>query len=165
VVIRQFPGLKHNTAFKLFMRKTAAVESLRNVLQHLNAELDSIGEQQSAALGTITWLSPSPDESSPALACIIQPGSYYPGQVTYGPLMDLEAWIPPGEVRQIHLVTSGARVDLSDTVERIQAMITGLEPSFQEVAEGKNLMGSDVLLCFKLTPTHSITDSTTGATT
>ena len=121
-VIRKYPGLKQNTpAFQLFIRKTAAVESLRNILQHLDGELQSIGEQQLAALGTITWLGPSANEESPPGSWTLQPGSFYRGQLTFGPEMDLGARILPDEIRQIHLVTSGTRVDLSDTVERIKA--------------------------------------------
>ncbi len=151
-VLRSFPGLKQNAVFQLFIRQTAAVESLRDVIQHLNGELRSIGEQQSAHLGTITWLGPSPNEESPPTAWILQPGSFYRGQVTFGPMMDLEARIPLGEIRQVHLVTSGVRVDLSDAVERIRIMITSLEPSVRENASGKELLGSDVLMHFALTP-------------
>jgi len=151
-VLRSFPGLKQNAVFQLFIRQTAAVESLRDVIQHLNGELRSIGEQQSAPLGTITWLGPSPNEESPPTAWILQPGSFYRGQVTFGPMMDLEARIPLGEISQVHLVTSGVRVDLSDAVERIRIMITSLEPSVREHASGKELLGSDVLMHFALTP-------------
>ena len=144
-VLRSFPGLKQNAVFQLFIRQTEAVESLRDVIQHLNRELRSIGEQQSAPLGSITWLGPSRNEKSPPTAWVLQPGSFYRGQVTFGPMMDLEARIPLGEIRQVHLVTSGVRVDLSDTIERIRIMITSLEPSVREHASGKELLGSDVL--------------------
>lgn len=156
-VLRSFPGLKQNAVFQLFIRQTAAVESLRDLIQHLNRELRSIGEQQSAPLGTITWLGPSPNEESPPTAWILQPGSFYRGQVTFGPMMDLEAKIPLGEIGQIHLVTSGVRVDLSDTVERIRIMITSLEPSVREHASGKQLLGSGALMHFTLTPTPDTT--------
>ncbi len=151
-VLRSFPGLKQNAVFQLFIRQTAAVESLRDVIQHLNGELRSIGEQQSSPLGTITWLGPSPNEKSPPTAWILQPGSFYRGQVTFGPMMDLEARIPLGEIRQVHLVTSGIRVDLSDAVERIRIMITSLEPSAREHSSGKDLLGSDALLHFSMKP-------------
>ncbi len=151
-VLRSFPGLKQNAVFQLFIRQTATVESLRDVTQHLNRELHSIGEQQSAALGTITWLGASPNEESPATAWILQPGSFYRGQVTLGPVIDREARIPVGELRQVHLVTSGVRVDLSDTVQRIRIMITSLEPSVGKHASGKELLGSDVLMHFAFTP-------------
>ncbi len=158
-VLRSFPGLRQNTVFQLFIRQTAAVESLRDVIQHLNGELRSIGEQQSAPLGTITWLGPSPNEESPPTAWILQPGSFYRRQVTFGPMVDLEARIPLGEIRQVHLVTSGVRVDLSDAVERIRKMITSLEPSVREHASGKEALGSDVLMHFALMP---IPDDTTA---
>ncbi len=152
VVLRSFPGLKQTAVFQLFIRQTAAVESLRNIIQHLSGELHSIGEEQSAPLGTIAWLGPSPNEGSPPTAWILQPGSFYRGQVTFGPMMDLEARIPLGEICQVHLVTSGVRVDLSDVVERIRIMITSLEPSLREQALGKELLGSDPLMHFALMP-------------
>ena len=159
-VLRSFPGLKQNAVFQLFIRHTATVESLRDVIQHLNRELGSIGKQQSAPLGTLTWLGPSPGEESPPTAWILQPGSFYRGQVTFGPMMGLEARIPLGEIRQVHLVTSGVRVDLSDTVERIRVMITSLEPSMREHATtGKKLLGSDALMHCVLKP---VPDATGG---
>lgn len=157
-VLRSFPGLKQNAVFQLFVRKTATVESLRDIIQHLNTELKNIGEKQSAALGTITWLGPSLNEKSPATSWILQPGSFYPDQITHGPLIDLDASIPPGHVSQIQLVTSGVRVDLSDVIKRLHTMITSLEPSMKEQSVGKKLMGSDILLHLSLSP---ITESNT----
>ena len=151
-VLRTFPGLKQNPVFQLFIRKTATVESLRDIIQHLNSELKNIGKKQSAALGTITWLGPSLNNKSPATAWILQPGSFYPDQITHGPLIDLYANIPLGHVSQIKLVTSGVRVDLSDVIKRLHTMITSLEPSMKEQSVGKELMGSDILLHFTLTP-------------
>ena len=151
-VLRNSPGLKQNTQFQLFMRQTVSVESLRNVIQHLNVELRSIGEQQSAPLGTITWLGPSPNEESPPTSWVLQPGSFYRGQVTVGPMMDLESRMPLGQIGHVHLVSSGVHVDLSDTVERIRVMITSLEPAVRERALGKKLLGTDVLQHHTLTP-------------
>lgn len=151
-VLRVFPSLKQNEVFKLFIRQTAPVETLRDVVQHLNGELANIAAQQSSALGTITWLGPSPHERAPPTAWILQPGSFYPGQATFGPMMDLEAYLGPGEVRQIHLVTSDVRVNLSDVIDRIRTMIRSLEPSVREHSGGKELLGSDVLMHFEFTP-------------
>ena len=153
-VLRVFPGLKQNEVFKLFMRATAQVESLRDVTQHLNRELRAIGDRQAAALGTITWLGPSPTEDSPPSAWILQPGSFYPDQLTFGPEMDMLARVAPCEIAQVSLVTSGVRVNLSDVVRRIQAMLGGLEPSIREYAQGKQLLGSDTLIHFLLKPVH-----------
>jgi hypothetical protein len=72
-------------------------------------------------------------------------------------MVDLEARISLGESRQVHLVTSGVRVDLSDTIERIRIMITSLERSVREYASGKELLGSDVLMHFALTPSPDST--------
>jgi len=151
-ILRCFPGLKQNAVFKVFIRATATVEDLRDVIQHINTELKAIGEKKSSALGTLTWLGPSTNEGSPPTAWILQPGSFYPDQITHGPMMDLEAHVSPKKITQIHLVTSGVRVDLLDVVNRISTMIRSLEPSMKEQSEGKKLMGSDVLMHFSLTP-------------
>lgn len=157
-LLRSFPGLKQNSVFQVFIRGTASIETLRDVIQHLNSELRDIGEKQSAALGTLTWIGPSDDENSPPTSWILQPGSFYPGQVTYGPMIDLEARIGPGEVSQIHLVTSGVRVDFQDVIDRIRTMITSLEPSIQEHSIGKDLMGSDVVMQLHLKPVSEADD-------
>jgi hypothetical protein len=151
-VLRSFPGLKQNEVFKLFIRATAGVERLRDITQHLNRELKAIDAIQSAALGTITWLGPSPTEDSPPTAWVLQPGSFYNGQRTFGPLIDREARLAPGEIGQVSLVTSGVRVDLTDVVRRIHRMLAALEPSVREHSKGKELLGSDVLLHFTLRP-------------
>ena len=151
-ILRIFPGLKQNEIFKLFIRATAAVEKLRNVTQHLNQEMKVIGDKQSAALGTITWLGPSPTEDSPPSAWVLQPGSFYRDQFTLGPLIDRELRLAGGEIAQVNLVTSGVRVNLSDVVWRIKRMMAALEPSIRENAKGKELLGSDVLLHFALRP-------------
>lgn len=153
-VLRCFPGLKQNAVFQVFIRGTASVETLRDVIQHLNNELRDIGEKQSSALGTITWLGPSVEDHSPPTAWILQPGSFYPGQITHGPMMDLEARVPPGEISQIHLVTSGVRVDLPDVIKRIRTMIASIEPSMREHCTGRELMGSDVVMHFSLIPVY-----------
>lgn len=151
-MLRCFPGLKQNAVFQVFIRGTASVETLRDVIQHLNNELRDIGEKQSSALGTITWLGPSVEEHSSPTAWILQPGSFYPGQITHGPMMDIEARVSPGEISQIHLVTSGVRVDLPDVIKRIRTMIASIEPSMREHCTGRELMGSDVVMHFSMIP-------------
>jgi len=155
-VLRRFPGLKKNAVFRVFKRATASVEALRNVIQHINSELHDIGDKKSSALGTLTWLGPSENNDSPPTAWILQPGSSYPGEITHGPMIDLDAQVAPGEISQIHLVTSGARVDLPDVIKRIGSMIKSLEPSMKEQSSGKELMGSDALMHFSLTPISDI---------
>jgi hypothetical protein len=151
-VLRSFRGLKQNAVFKLFIRATSDVEDLRDVVQHLNQELKAIGNRKASALGTITWLSGSPTEGSPPVAWMLQPGSFYPEQRTFGPVIDLHGRVVPGEITQICLQTSGVRVDLSDVVRRVQEMLAALEPSLRDQSKGKDLLGSDILLHISLQP-------------
>ena len=151
-VLRTFPGLKQNSVFKLFIKKTADVEALRDIHQHLNREMENIGKRHAAALGTLTWIGPSPAPDSPPTAWVLQPGSFYPGQFAMGPKIDLEAREPRGRISQMRLVTSGIQVDLSAVVNEILDMTKSLEPSIRESATGKELLASDIWVHFALKP-------------
>lgn len=151
-VLRNFPGLKQNDVFKLFIRTTALVEDLRDIVQHLNAELRVIGNQKASALGTITWLAGPESEGLPPVAWMFEAGSTYDKQRTVGPVVDLLTTVAPGKIAHVSLRTSGVRVDLSEVVRRVRDMLLGLEQPLRDHSNGKELMGSDVLVEFSLQP-------------
>lgn len=151
-VLRVLPGMKQDHTFEIFMRGTSEVEKLRNILQHLNRELDAIGTLAAAPLGTITWLGPSPVRNAPPSAWALQPGSFYQGQQTYSAVIDRLARLGPGEIGQVTLAARNVRVDLTATVSRMRAMLEAIEPGLRAHARGKPRLGSDVLLGFALRP-------------
>ena len=155
-VLRVFPSLKQNEVFKLFIRATAAIEKLRDIIQDLNNELREISHIPAAALGTLTWLGPSPTEDSPPTAWMLQPGSTYHEQRTVGPWVDLLARLAPGKIAQVSLTTKEVRVDLgSDVVHRIRIMVGGLERFLHEYSQGKELLGSDQFFHFAFRPAEA----------
>ena len=154
-VFRVAPRLKHNEVYNLFMRSTENLEQLRDVVQHLNNELSQIGESRASALGTITWLGPSPATDAPPSCWTLQPGTSYPEQRTLGPLVDRLSYLPAGAVDQIVLRTSRVKVDLGEISRRVSSVIQSLEVPLREYAEGKPRLGSNRLVSFELTPVPS----------
>ena len=146
------PGLKHNSAFELFMRQTKDVRELRHIVQHLNREVDRIVQEGWAALGTLTWLGPSPVPDGPPSSYILQAGTIHPGQCTHGPMIDTYSSLSKGEIADISLATAGLRVNLSTIVDKLRSIIRSLEGPLEEYAADKQRFGSDVLLAFALTP-------------
>jgi hypothetical protein len=151
-LIQVTPGLKHNSAFQLFMRQTEHVRDLRRIVQHLNREVDRIAREAWAALGTLTWLGPSAVHDGPPTSYILQAGTFYAGQWTHGPMIDTYSCLPEGQISDISLATAGFRVNLSAIVHRLRIMVQSLEGPLEAFAAGKERFGSDVLLSFRLTP-------------
>jgi hypothetical protein len=154
VVLRSFPGLKHDAGYKVFMQATKPIESLRNIVQHINGELRNIGFARRASLGAVTWWGrPATADSLPAV-WTLQPGSFYPEQRTYSPPINWRgiSELREGDIAKVALDTNGQCVDLSDVVARVEAAIRTLEPALQLFSEGKELLGSDMLLCLRLRP-------------
>lgn len=153
-VLRVTPGLKHNAGFELFMRRTQAIEKIRDVVQHLNREVDAIAQSGRAALGTVTWLGPPKVPGSPPTAWALQAGTLYANQMTFGPMIDLESTLTSGEFLDVSLSTLGVTLNLSKLVAHAQAMVQSLEPSLQEYAAEKERFGSDQLFSVSLVPVN-----------
>jgi len=151
-VLRLTPGIKHNAKFKLFMRQTQDVEKLRHVVQHLNQEVDRIAQEGWAALGTITWLGSSEVLGGPPTAWILQAGTSYSGQLTYGPMIDTWSSLTSGEIDDISIVTAGVKVNLSKLMHHLRSMVRSLEVPLEQFGAGKEHFGSDTVFSFSLVP-------------
>ena len=146
------PGLKHDAAYELFMRQTKGVKELRNIVQHLNREVDRIAQEGWAALGTLVWLGPSAVSDGPPTSYILQAGTFYAGQWTHGPLVDTYSSLTDGEISDITLATAGCRVNLSIIMDKLRSIIRSLERPLEDFAAEKERFGSDALLAFAMTP-------------
>ena len=146
------PGLKHNPAFKLFIRQTKDVEGLRHIVQHLKGKVDRIAKERGAALGTLAWLGPSAVPDGPPSCYILQAGTWYPHQRTHGPMIDFQSSLGTGEIADISLTTVGYRVNLSTMMDRLESIIRGLESPLEEFAADKERFGSDVFCRIALEP-------------
>jgi hypothetical protein len=150
--LRVMPGLKHNDIYESFMRSTTAVDDLRNVVQHINTELPKIEMRRTAALGTLTWLGPARPAGQLPSAWILQAGTFYPNQLTFGPVIDQQMIMESDEVTAITLTTSGAQLNLTDLRLRVADMIHSVENALSDHVVGKETLGSDVLLTLTFHP-------------
>ncbi len=157
-VVPQMRGLKHNSEYELFIRGTRDIKNLRKVVQHLNQELRNITNRRTASMGTITWLGPSPSPVSPATSWILQCGSFYQDQMTFGPKIDLLTGVREGGIADICLTTSTVRVNLTQTYDCIGRFIRGIEGSVRDIPAPNGRFGSDVLMHFELTPVEAESD-------
>ena len=128
------------------------------MIQHLNRELDNIANRRTASMGTITWLGPSPSPVSPATSWVLQCGSFYQDQMTFGPKVDLLTGVREGGIADICLTTSTVRVNLTQTYDCIGRFIRGIEGSVRDVPAPNGRFGSDVLMHFELTPVEAESD-------
>ena len=140
------------------MRQTKDVKKLRNIVQHLNRHVDRIAQEGWAALGTLTWLGPSAVLDGPPTLYILQAGTLYAGQRTYGPLVDTYSSLPDGEIADISLATAGFKVNLSMIMDKLRSIIRSLEGPLEDFAAEKERFGSDVLFTFALTPVEENRD-------
>jgi len=79
-LLRDTPGIKHDAQYELFMRKTKDVESLRDVIQHLNGEI--VGKLIYAkipAWGRLSWVW-KPQNSDHLVQFIFIPGELFGSQ-------------------------------------------------------------------------------------
>lgn len=151
-LLQATPRIKHNAAFKLFIHQTQEVVTLRHVVQHLNQKVKMIEKEGWAALGTLTWLGPSAVPGGPPTSYIFEAGTSYRGQMTHGPMIDFQSFLPPGEIVDISLATAGVKVNLSKLVDRMRSMIKGLEIPLKKFAADKKHFGSDRLIMLPLVP-------------
>ena len=56
ITLKQIPGMKQNPpALKLFYKRTENVDNLRNLVQHLNNEIDNLAESELPVWGVLNW--------------------------------------------------------------------------------------------------------------
>ncbi|MDX6379852.1 MAG: hypothetical protein QOI57_876 [Rubrobacteraceae bacterium] len=55
-LLKQMPGSKNKSpGLQVFLRNTDMVEDLRNMVQHLNHEIDNLVDQNEPVFGTLSW--------------------------------------------------------------------------------------------------------------
>jgi hypothetical protein len=79
-LVENFPNLaKKNQApeFRNYLEKAAAVETLRNAVQHMHSDIQNSAEPGRVVWGTLTWVSPKP--TGVVYTCLLAPGAMMPG--------------------------------------------------------------------------------------
>jgi len=150
-VLRVTPGIKHNHVYELFMRRSESVTDMRNTAQHLDQELTGIAKRSQGAYGTLSWVIGAGEELVPK-PLMLNLGTAY-GRVV-GPVIDFEERLPAGEIRRIRLELADRLLMLSDVILHLTGMLSSLEASIAEFAEGKERFGSDQFMNFDFIPVN-----------
>jgi len=152
IVLTATPGIKHNHVYELFIRGTAGVESLRNAVQHISGELDQIAAQAQAPLGTLTWLGPSAAPNGPPTMFLLNVCTPYPGQLAFGPIVDLQSRLQEGTIANVKLSLSRSQLDITDAQNRLKSFVRSLAPAIATASADKPSFGADRLMRFQLIP-------------
>lgn len=117
---------KPSASRQIFLRATASTENLRNAIQHLDTESESLLRSGRPPFGALTWI--TPDERNTGRMYI---QSFIPGQLTGAdPNTMVEAPKDvPTKVDYIELWASDHRASISDAYRSVEKLILAMEAS------------------------------------
>lgn len=121
-LVQEAPGLKKGSApIQLFLRRTGQVEVLRNYVQHLRTQIQSIPSPAPPVWGVVSWVSPQ----DPHLCFVLFAGTAHPDTTTFS--CSYDTW--RGEFSQRFIVSvSGQTID----VEGIARAVAEVRPFIEE---------------------------------
>lgn len=150
-LMRGLPNFRQRaTSLQLFMRRTAGVVPLRNVIQHLNTGIDTLVENNVSVWGTLRWL----------VLLDANAGNFKGGTLTAGTQFgELHALPNPSGIHmhdvvdEIVLTASGSELRISKTVRAIQELIGKLEGVLATQLSDHPIAPSDLLIVAEMTIT------------
>lgn len=144
-LLRQTPGFKQKTPnMQLFMRQTAAVEDLRNAVQHLNHEIDKLIGLDLPVWGTLSWFAAIDQEARTGFLGCLFAGTLFKSK-------DIPLVNPAGKpldlpVDLITLTAHSHTLDLSKVIKAVARLIEDLEKQLSNQFAGHPVAGGDLLL-------------------
>lgn len=146
-LLNHAPGFKQKAPGQnLFMRKTAEIEDLRNVVQHLNEKIDrTVIPQQVPLMGVLSWLAVVDPEQRVSKSCALVAGTMYDKQN--------HAFVNPAgkkvslPVDLITLTASGHSACLSKVMEYVAALAAELEEQLESQFTDLPPAGADMVMC------------------
>jgi hypothetical protein len=146
-LLNHAPGFKQKApGQKLFILKTAEVEELRNIVQHLNEKIDkTVIPQNVPLMGVLTWLAVINPEQKLSKSCALVAGSMYDTQ-------DHKFVNPAGQtislpVDLITLTASGYSSCLSKIMKYVEALTRELEMQIESQFKDLPSAGADMIIC------------------
>ncbi|MGN6385711.1 MAG: hypothetical protein ACTHMT_05670 [Verrucomicrobiota bacterium] len=143
--VSQFPGLKKDIGYKTFIEKTNAIEDIRHILQHQNREIPNFERERSAPLGLLTWIYRN-DEVDEWTFGLMHAGSWFPGQVSYGPVIDRHSLPPLNQISNVALKIGSVKAEFAPIREIQNKLIQCLEESIRSHTNNKETLGSDPII-------------------
>jgi len=144
-LVGSVPYMKKNTpAVQSFVRATAQVPAMRNLIQHLDTEMKQLIEGDHSAWGSLCWA-----VVTDAKNCIIESWQFIPGTSFSGDkphIVNPLGRLFKREIDHIELHAGEHRLSLSDVMEAIRFFGERLEDALVGHFDGKHTSISDVLM-------------------
>lgn len=148
-LLRQMPRVKQRAPYLVsFYKQTEKIEKLRNLVQHLNNEMDNLVLKKLPVWGTLNWVAIPGSVAGTYYSCSLTPGSLF-GRVTpfVNPVgKDLQ---PPIDLIRLTAVES---VNLSQLMDRVETIIALMEKQLRNQLKGLPLAGSDIFIILEIAP-------------
>jgi len=144
-LLRQMPGFKKNIPeIQVFLRKTKTIEHLRNAIQHLDRQIESLLEAKLPVLGVLGWCSFWAKDSKMVSSWAIVPGSLVrSGEHSLVNPLGRPCDVPLG---LITLETSGYSNCLSESMRALEPLIGELESQLRDQFSGLPTAPADFLM-------------------
>ncbi|HET6323607.1 MAG TPA: hypothetical protein VFG04_02810 [Planctomycetaceae bacterium] len=132
-----FPGYKNRAPSKqLFLKRTAGVEELRNIFQHLVGDLPALTKADVPVLGSLSWLVPIDIEKRTFAASIFSPGRVR--NLDPASVVELPAELP-NELTQIELHLAEKTVNITSLRAAVADLVSALEKPLREASGNTTL--------------------------
>ena len=146
-LLDRMPGVKKKSpGFILFLKQTNGVEDLRNIIQHLDSEIDGLIATNSAVLGTLSWAIALDPTGERILSCVLRPGTLLSPTAPFP--------FPAGNVQfpidRITLSAGNKSVCLSDTMIHLAKFASSTERELQKQFKELSAATADVLLILEI---------------
>jgi hypothetical protein len=148
-LLRQCPGIKQrSTGMVLFFKSTKQVEPLRNIIQHLETQINELIERDLPVWGVLTWVTvPNPSTFS-GYTCSLIAGTLSPGShLMINPAG--KSILPPIDL--ITLTAGGNEVCLGHIMSEIEALTRSIEDSMRKQFKELPQAGADLLFVAEFT--------------
>lgn len=120
---------KDDPAFEAFLNATEPVRKLRNVTDHVAARLDQLVSQNASVMGEISWISQG--EGAKWHTWYIRPG-FFKDQLKFNLLLPHAGAVIEAPAGFIHLTAGGLKVNLSEAVRELYAVVADIEARLHE---------------------------------
>jgi hypothetical protein len=140
---RQMPGLKKRDGYKAFMSRTEPFAQLRNIVQHLNNEIDNMVRRKAAVYGTLRWFTMYDRQNLLGKSCVLVAGRLTDGQ---HPIVNPAGKLVHGPVDHVTIACKGLEASLSDGYRTVADAVHAMEPALRESFKDLPLAGTDALM-------------------
>ena len=147
ILLEQFPYMKQKSSgLVLFYKQTEKIKTLRNNIQHINRDIDSLVENKIPVLGSLSWIVCLEADKNMFL-CNLQTGTIFTRSVPFVRLPK-KVQIPIDKISLIHKES----ICLSDVMSQTKKLVAKLENNLATQIEHLPQAGADVLVILEIKP-------------